>query len=143
MSMLQIEKEVKSMARNLETIRSTVKGTSGTNIAAGLWLIAAPFVLTYTAVTAAMWNAILVGLAVLVLAWVRVAKPLQYEGASWTNVVLGLWMLVAPFALGYTATTAAMWNDIIVGLVVAGLGTWSALASRDYHPASREHQMTS
>lgn len=131
------------MARKLETIRSTVKGVSGTNIAAGLWLIAAPFILAYTGVTAAMWNAILVGLAVLALAWIRVAKPLQNEGASWTNVALGVWLLIAPFALGYTATAAAMTNDIIVGLIVAGLGTWSALASRDYHPSGSEQAMTS
>lgn len=131
------------MERNLETVRSTVKGVSGINIAAGLWLIAAPFVLAYTDVTAAMWNAILVGLAVLTLAWVRVANPLKYEGLSWTNVVLGIWLLIAPFALGYSATTAAMWNDIVVGLIVAGLGTWSALSSRDYHPTAREQPMTS
>lgn len=131
------------MARNMETVRSTVKGVSGTNIAAGLWLIAAPFVLAYTGVTAALWNAILVGLAVLILAWVRVANPLQYEASSWTNVVLGIWLLIAPFALGYSATTAAMTNDIIVGLIVAALGTWSALASRDYHPTGTGQPMTS
>lgn len=126
----------------MEKVRSTVKGVSGTNIAAGLWLIAAPFVLAYTGVTAAMWNAILVGLAVLILAWVRVANPLQYEGLSWTNVALGLWLVIAPFALGYSATTAAMTNDIIVGLIVAGLGIWSALSSREYHPTDREQSMT-
>lgn len=131
------------MAAAIERIRSTVKGVSGTNLAAGLWLIAAPFVLAYTGVTAAIWNDILVGLAVLILAWIRVAKPLEHEGASWTNVVLGLWLLIAPVSLGYTATSAALWNDVIVGLFVAGLGTWSALASRNSQPTGREQPIAS
>lgn len=131
------------MATAIERIRSTVKWTSGTNLAAGIWLILAPFILGYTAVTGALWNDILIGLAVTGLAWTRVAKPTEREGASWTNVVLGVWLLVAPFALGYAATAAAMWNDIVIGLVVVVLGAWSAVASRDHQPSANQQATTS
>lgn len=130
------------MASKPETVRSIVKGVSGTNIAAGIWLIVAPFVLAYSDVTAALWNDILIGLAVAILAWIRVANPLDYEGASWTNVVLGVWLVIAPFALGYSATTAAMWNDIVVGLVVLALGAWSAISVRSSQPTGGQQQMT-
>lgn len=36
------------MARTLESIRETVRWTSGINLIAGLWLISAPFVLGYS-----------------------------------------------------------------------------------------------
>ena len=131
------------MATAIDRVRSTVKWTSGTNLAAGIWLIAAPFILGYSAVTAAVWNDVLIGLAVAGLAWARVAKPLEREGVSWTNVVLGVWLLAAPFALAYSGTTAALWNDIVIGLVVLVLGTWNALTSRGYHGSGNQQAMTS
>lgn len=107
---------------------SVVRWSSDTNIAAGLWLLAAPFVLGYSAVGAAVSNAIIVGLVVLGLAWYRTANPARALSASWTNAVLGGWLIVAPFVLGYSATAAAVTNDIIVGLVVLTLGAVSAIA---------------
>jgi ABC-type spermidine/putrescine transport system permease subunit I len=39
------------------------------------------------------------------------------------SFVLGLWLLVAPYALGFTDQTHAFWNSLVVGAVstVAGL----------------------
>ncbi len=107
---------------------STVRWSSGTNIAAGAWLLAAPFVLGYGSVTAAVSNAIVVGLLVLGLGWYRTANPAKGVGASWTNAVLGGWLAVAPFVLGYSTTGAAVANDVIVGLLVLTLGAVSAVA---------------
>ncbi len=51
---------------------------------------------------------------------------------NWLNVLLGLWLIVAPFLIGYSKTSAgALWNDIIVGLAVgilAFIGTTSRKA---------------
>jgi hypothetical protein len=64
---------------------------------------------------------------------------------SWTNALLGLWLVVAPFVLGYGVAVeaealatagavggaqAAMWNDIIVGVIVLVLGR----LERSEHP---------
>lgn len=113
-----------------QTYKNQVKVVSGTNIVAGLWLLIAAFVLGYAGIAAALWNEILVGAAIAVLAWLRVSNPTQRAGLSWTNVVLGLWLIGAPFILGYAGTAAAMWNEVIIGLVVASLGTWSALVTK-------------
>jgi hypothetical protein len=43
------------------------------------------------------------------------------------NIVLGLWLLVSPFAFGYDSVSPAMWNDIILGLLVMGC-SWCATA---------------
>ena len=50
---------------------------------------------------------------------------------------LGAWLVIAPFALGYTALVAAFWNDIIAGIVVVVLAGWAALAMVHYHPATQ------
>lgn len=91
-----------------QTRTATVRWTSGTNLAAGLWLIAAQFLLAYSDVGAAVWNDVLVGLAVLGLAWYRTARPARHTEASWTNAALGAWLIAAPFALGYADVSAAV-----------------------------------
>jgi SPW repeat len=94
---------------------------------------------------AALWNDVLVGIVVAVLAVARLARPLMNPSLSWTNALLGLWLVVAPFVLGYGVAVeaealatagavggaqAAMWNDVIVGVIVLVLGAWSALSTR-------------
>ncbi|MBE3583818.1 MAG: SPW repeat protein [Limnochordaceae bacterium] len=40
---------------------------------------------------------------------------------GWINVLLGVWLIVSPFILGYRDVPAALWNGIIVGVIVAVL----------------------
>jgi len=105
----------------------------------GLWEVIAPFLLGYSATTAALWDAIIIGVALIVLAgWAAlVNQDGTIKSLSWINAVLGLWLVIAPFLLGYSAVGAAMWNDIVVGVIVAVLAGWAALAlgsSDQSHP---------
>ncbi len=46
---------------------------------------------------------------------------------EWANVVLGTWVIISPFVLGFTRNRPAMWNNIAVGLaivLVALLSGW-------------------
>ena len=48
----------------------------------------------------------------------------------WINIVLGLWLLVAPFVLGYSASSvAALTNDVVLGILVIA-GAWWVMAGR-------------
>ena len=97
---------------------------------AGLWEIVAPFVFGMTATTAFLWDAIIVGLALLVFGvWAALSnEETTVKYLNWINAVLGLWLIIAPFILGYSSATVAMWNDIVIGLVALVLGAWAALA---------------
>lgn len=99
---------------------------SAANVVAGLWLIVAPFVLNFEGAQAAQWNHIIVGAAVALIALVRASDPEERPGMSWTNVVLGAWMIAAPFVLGYSGVNDAQINSIIMGAVVMALGAFSA-----------------
>src|SRR5262249_19115749 len=47
--------------------------------------------------------------------------PNSFKGAktaSGINIVLGIWLIVAPFLFGYAGIPTALWNDIFVGLIV-------------------------
>ncbi len=103
------------------------KWASWVNLILGAWLIAAPFML-YSGVGSALGNDIVVGVLVVIFALVAIASRAAW--ASWINVALGVWEIIAPFALGYSGTTAAVTNDIIVGVAFIVFGLISALSAR-------------
>lgn len=110
------------------TPTSQVKTASGIDLLLGIWLILAPFILLYDNV-APFWNDIIIGILIACLAGYRLARPVRTAGASWTNVGIGVWLVIAPWILNYAMTPEATWNDIIVGLIVVVCASWSAVAT--------------
>lgn len=107
---------------------NTAKTLSCLIALAGLWEVLAPFFLGYSATTVAMWNAVIVGVVLIALAAIATFREdvTVDKTTDWINAVLGLWLILAPFALDYSAVVVAMWNDIIVGFVVIVLAVWAA-----------------
>jgi hypothetical protein len=99
-------------------------GVSWINIVLGIWGIISPFVLQFARLPAAMWNNVIVGIVIAVLAIIRTSASRQ-TGWSWANVILGIWMIISPFALG-AMTTAVLWNNILLGIVIALIAIGSA-----------------
>ena len=99
----------------------------------GLWEFAdiiLPFVIGFVAVQAFVWNHIVVGL-ILMLAGARAALTSNVRTArtmNWMAALAGIWLIVATFLLRDLPTTAGLWNDLIVGVIVVILGVWAALA---------------
>jgi len=107
--------------------------SSGINLLLGLWLIVAPWVLNYSGQNNAVWNEVIVGAAIALIAFARVSAPESWAPISWVNVILGGWMIIAPFVLTYGTvgdTSAIYWNDIIVGTAVVILALVSSTGSR-------------
>lgn len=42
----------------------------------------------------------------------------------WVSFVIGLWMIVSPYLLGFSDVSLATWNNILAGLIVAVLTYW-------------------
>jgi VIT1/CCC1 family predicted Fe2+/Mn2+ transporter len=114
--------------RKEQEMSQQVKVLSGINIVLGAWLIIAPFLLSSTDMVA-RWDSIVVGAVVLILAWIRAANPMNGPGLSWINAILGVWLIVAPWVLGFSNMTGSTWNAVIVGIGIAVFGAWSALAT--------------
>jgi hypothetical protein len=110
------------------TERAQVEWTSGLNALLGAWLIFAPFALQYTEFTGSAWNAGVVGGIVLVLGASRAlgAYHSSWSWLSWTNVVLGIWLMAGPFAFGN-------------GMFRRSFGITSASASRSPYWAPGVH----
>lgn len=111
-----------------ESAGGQIRTASGINAILGIWLIIAAFVVADS--QEAYWNDLLVGIVVLILAATRLSKPTDgTKPASWVNAAIGVWLIAAPFVLGYVAD-AERWNDIIVGILLLAFGAWSASLPR-------------
>jgi hypothetical protein len=65
-----------------------------------------------------LWNDLLVGLAVL-MAGIPLVVEAKWEG--WTAGVLGVWLVVAAFVPGLREGTGLVWNNLLVGGVLAAV----------------------
>ena len=97
------------------------------NLILGIWLALSPTVLAYMTETIPTLNATVVGIVIAVSATAAFISFHKWE--EWVNVVLGAWLIVSPFLLGYTAHANAMWNQIVVGVLVGGLALWTTMTS--------------
>ncbi|WP_284740356.1 SPW repeat domain-containing protein [Amycolatopsis sp. RTGN1] len=95
---------------------------------AALWLGFAPYVLHFSEVRGGLANGIdvLVALVVGVLALVRTVVPRDFPAFSVVNAVLGLWLVVAPFVLGYELARVVV-TDLVVSVLLLGLSELSAV----------------
>jgi hypothetical protein len=43
---------------------------------------------------------------------------------TWINLILGIWLIMSPFALGYSSTMTATANDVVLGILFLGCSAW-------------------
>ena len=99
------------------------------NLILGIWLVVSPWALQHQANMQATSNAVLLGILIALAALVALFKVMAWE--EWANVVLGVWLVVSPWVLGFADVTMAMWNAVIVGIVVAALALWALGTDKD------------
>ena len=80
-------------------------------LAASVWLMAAPFVFGYPG--PAYGNEAVVGLLAAVVTLVRWYR----DQVWWALLPFGAWLLIAAPALGYTDVRPAVWTDLTTGVV--------------------------
>lgn len=111
------------------------------NLIIAIWFFISPWVLAfgYTATaagtpTVAAWNAWVLSVLVFLVALTAMGRR-YVSGQEWFNLILGVWIFVAPWVLGFAARASdAAWDHWIVGVLVF-LVSASALASP--RPAER------
>lgn len=95
----------------------------------GLWLLASPWLLGYSALQAASWNAVILGVGIAVFAAAALAKPAAWE--EWINLAMGAWLVISPWVLGFSDAAVATWNQVIVGLLVGVDAAWAMTRSQN------------
>jgi len=94
-----------------------MKWPSWVNAVLGLWLLMSPAILQYASGTAQSED-VLLGIGVFVVAIWSIAAAMSTTVPAWINVILGVWIVLAPWILGYSYDGVATTNDLIVGALV-------------------------
>lgn len=105
------------------------------NAVIGVWLFVSPWALAYASDAMAMSNAIVVGAALLAAALGAIFVPRAWE--EWTELALGVWLIVSPWILGFSALEMAMLCAVVTGLVIAALALWTLATDKEYSAAWR------
>jgi len=85
----------------------------------GLWLAVSPWLAGYAAHDAATANGALAGLALALAS--HFGFTIDHLSTEWVTMGLGLWLLSAPFMLGFEANHVAAVNAVAVGALIAAL----------------------
>jgi hypothetical protein len=111
-------------------IASAQNGASGLNMIAGLWLFLSGFFMNAVTRDVTVHNAI-VGGFIVVIAAIRYFGAPKQVWLSWLAALAGLWTIISPWALRFSAVPGPTANNVIVGLVIGSLGCWAAVESGD------------
>jgi hypothetical protein len=115
-------------------------------LALGVWLFLSPWILGFAAAapgagaevaggfTAAAWNAWILG--VVVAAFALWAALQSAAWPNWASGVLGAWLVLSPWILDFAAVTAALWNHVLVGVLIVARVVWD-LWEVHHQPAQR------
>ena len=88
-----------------------------------LWLLASPWILQFQGTIPAMWNSVILGAIIAVASGAALVRFHEWE--EWVDMIMELWLIVAPWVLGYSTMMAAAWNHVLVGLVTIGMAAWA------------------
>lgn len=123
--------------------RMSERWRDGVMLVLAVWLFISPWLLGYVmgaplgggeaTATVAAWNAwVIAVILAVVTAWALFSFA---EWQDWVTGLLGAWLVIAPWVLGYGATMTAVWNHVIVGVVIVVLAAWELWDVR--HPGTR------
>jgi len=110
------------------------------NLILAIWLFISPWVLRFGAdqagaangpvveVSHAAWNAWVLGIIVFLVALSAIGRMEAWQ--EYINMVLGAWIFIAPWALGFTPLGRASWDHWIVGALIFLISLWSLSMAR-------------
>lgn len=97
------------------------------NVILGLCLVLEPLLFGYSGLAVAAWNAWLIGAAIVIFGLAALLAFAEWQ--EWTNAVLGVFLLLAPWILNYSGSIAASFSQVAIGLLVVIVSTIALLVS--------------
>jgi len=99
------------------------------SLLAGLWMVVSPWALAYSGAVNPMRNAVIAGALVAAIAFTALYGAQAWQ--EWANLLIGAWLIVSPWLLGFGALQVATLNAVVVGVAVTGLALWALGTDRD------------
>ncbi|MBS1230750.1 MAG: hypothetical protein H6R17_4027 [Proteobacteria bacterium] len=105
---------------------------------AGIWLAVAPWVLGHgESEPLVLFNFVGIGAALVLFSGGALTKPETWEEVI--DFLIGLWAIASPWVLGFSGMRDLTTNAVVVGLLVAVLSAWTAMARSHAIERWRKH----
>jgi cation transport ATPase len=89
------------------------------SLLAGVLLFIAPWVMGYSTIAVPAWTAWVSGAVVVAMAYIALTSYANFaEWEEWIEAAVGIWVVAAPWALGFAANMTAMYVHVVLGIVV-------------------------
>ena len=116
------------------------------NLVLAIWLFISPWVLQFGSgstvpppgaggggapiaeTSNAAWNAWVLGVIVFLVALSAIGRMEFWQ--EWINLLLGIWVFVAPWVLGFLQLAAASWDHWVVGALIFLISIWNLVEIR-------------
>lgn len=95
------------------------------NLILAIWLFISPWILQFsgpapaggaTTGGVAAWDAWVLGVIVFIVALSAIGRMEFWQ--EWINLLLGIWIFIAPWVLGFVPVSNASWDHWIVGVLI-------------------------
>jgi hypothetical protein len=96
----------------------------------GAWLILSPWLLGVQGDLAALANALALGALLLATALGAIFVPRAWE--EWTEIALGAWLFISPWALRFDGLEIPTVATAAAGLLVVMLAVWVLMVDESY-----------
>ncbi|WP_433225832.1 SPW repeat protein [Actinomadura formosensis] len=99
------------------------QGVNGLIALTGLYLAASPWIVGFGGRTNLTVNNLIMGVALTLLAAGFASAYGRTHTMSWVTPVIGIWTIIAPWAVaGDMATTSTIWSNVVTGAIALVLG---------------------
>lgn len=118
---------------------------SWASLAAGLWLLLAPWVLTFAGYAPkARANDLILGALIASMGATRVFGNYRSgrlnQMISGLTVLPGIWLIAAPFVLRYSGHPRPTYSDVITGVATIVFAAWAFASSRNDYDQDQGHK---
>ena len=107
---------------------SLTQWQDGSKILLACWLLSAPDLFMYKHDLLAAWNGYSVAAIFALFSMSAIVSFAAWE--EWITIAAGLWLIASPWLLGYSPTTPAVWNHVVIGMLAVVLSIWELTAAK-------------
>lgn len=110
-------------------------GQDVVNLFLGVWTFLTPWVIGHHPGAVVVANYVIVGILITFFAGAAVIafRPWQ-EGI---NMVLGAWLLISPWVLGFRAIPSLMWSAFVIGVLVVSCSALALIKKQSHERMAR------
>lgn len=105
------------------TLMESKRPQDWVNLVLAVCLFISPWVVGFAGEMMAAWNAWIVAVLLAIVAVVALSAFAEWE--EWLSLVLGLWLIVAPWVLGFAGSLNALWAHLVLGVLTAAVSAWA------------------